>query len=205
MDYNEQSNAENVINSEQSDWNLKPLAEIIGRRPTPEAIKPKTGRVIVLTEPIQLTGKETEPKRYEAEVFNFLLDKKEKLGIKNVLRFDSLMLDGAVDLIDGRRLGLEIKSGLHWSSASVAHWQLRDFLARHNEIGGPIAGGLVFFKDFSGGWEKRPKCRLLENGWNYFYAGYSVVEGLDVDLVRFRNGRIDSFTMPSPKCEADQL
>ena len=38
-------------------------------------------------------------------------------------------------------------------------------------------------------------CRFLENGWNHWYRGHSVVDGLRVDLLRLRAGRLDSFPM----------
>jgi len=54
--------------------------------------------------------------------FNFLLANKVSLGIKAVLKFTALLLDGAVELVDGRRLAVEIKYRMNWEKACVAGW-----------------------------------------------------------------------------------
>src|SRR5262249_14704289 len=127
------------------------LAELIGRRPTPGTLKRRKGAVIPLTEQTQVTAGKPHA-TYEAQVFHFLLGNKQVLGIKGVSRFKALLLGGAVELTDGRRLAVEVKFRMNWLKACQAEWQFRTFLKRHTAVAGPIDGGIVFFEAFSGDW-----------------------------------------------------
>jgi hypothetical protein len=173
------------------------LSELISRHITPEA-KDRISRpgVEILSEPIQ--GKSEKPyDQYEAEVFNFLLAKpnKEELGIKSVMKFTALLVDGAVELMDGKRLTVEIKFWMNWEKACQAEWQFRTFLKRTDRRPFPVDGGIVFFEEFSGDWKRQARCRFIENGWSNWYRGYSEVEGFRVDLLRLRGGKLDAFPM----------
>jgi hypothetical protein len=130
---------------------------------------------------------------YENEVFNFLLGNRKLLGIAKVLMFKALLMDGAVEFADGRRLALEIKFRMNWEKACQAEWQFRNFLKRSEAGEGPVVGGLVFFEAFSADWAQRPASRTLENGWNYWYEGHCDVEGLPLHLVRLREGQLEVY------------
>jgi hypothetical protein len=148
--------------------------------------------ITVLSVPTKSTS--TVPWRvYEDEVFDFLLANGKLLGIAKVLVFKSLLVDGAVEFADGRRLALEIKYRMNWEKACQAEWQFRNFLRRKEAGEGPVVGGLVFFEAFSADWARKPASRALDNGWNYWYEGHSEVEGLPLHLVRLRDGQLDVF------------
>jgi len=147
----------------------------------------------VLSEPIRVANA-AEPRAYEAEVFNFLLANKKCLGINSIFKFKALLVDGALELVDGQRLAVEVKFRMNWEKACQAEWQFRHFLKRHKAIAGPVNGGLVFFEEFSGDW-KRYGGRLLENGWNNWYRSYSEVDGFRVDLLRLCMGKLESFPL----------
>lgn len=57
----------------------------------------------------------------------------------------------------------------------------------------PLSSGLIVFEEFTGDWARRKSNWLLENGWSFFYMDHREVEGLRVDLVRFRDGTLESF------------
>jgi hypothetical protein len=57
----------------------------------------------------------------------------------------------------------------------------------------PLTSGLVVFETFTGDWARRKPNWLLENGWSFFYMDHREVEGLRVDLLRLRNGLLESF------------
>jgi hypothetical protein len=170
------------------------LSDLIGHPITPEASHRHTPRVEILSAPIQVKSQKP-PRQYEGEVFNYLLANKEVLGIKSVMKFTALLVDGAVELLDGKRLTLEIKFRMNWEKACQAESQFRNFLKETDRKPFPVDGGIVFFEEFSGDWNRKAGCRFLENGWNHWYRGHSVVDGLRVDLLRLRAGRLDSFPM----------
>jgi hypothetical protein len=176
------------------------LSELISRCFSPEEKDRNKGRMEALSAPLQSTS-EKPAYKYEAEVFNFLLANKESLGIKEVTKFTALLVDGAVELLDGKRLVLEIKFRMNWKKACQAEYQFRNFLKRHIREAGPVNGGLVLFEEFSGdGWEKQAACRLWENGWSCWYGGHSEVDGFRLDLLRLRNGKLEN----SPLADANK-
>jgi hypothetical protein len=166
---------------------MSTLFEMISRSITPEAKDDNSPRVTILSAPIQAKGDKPHV-QYEAGVFNFLLANKEALAIKNVIKFTALLLDGAVELLDGKRLTAEVKFRMNWEKACQSEWQFRTFLKRTNLKPFSVDGGIVIFEEFSGDWKRKAGCRLLENGWSHWYRGHSEVDGLRVDLLRLRAG-----------------
>jgi hypothetical protein len=126
-------------------------------------------------------------------VFNFLLANQVTLGIKSVLKFTALLVDGAIELLDGKRLTVEIKYRMNWEKACQAEWQFRHFLKTVEAKDNPVNGGLVCFEEFSGDWKRQVKRRLLENGWNHWYRSHSEVDGFRLGLLRFCGGSLESF------------
>ncbi len=168
------------------------LAELIARSITPEAKDRHSPTTVVLSAPIQ-PNTEKPHGQYEADVFNFLLANKELLAIKAVMKFTALLVDGAVELIDGRRLTVEVKFRMNWEKACQAEWQFRTFMKRTDVRPFPVDGGIVVFEEFSGDWNRQAACRLLENGWSHWYRGHADVDGCRVDLLRLRAGKLEGF------------
>jgi hypothetical protein len=167
------------------------LSELIGRSITPEAKDRKNPAVVTLSVPIHPNTEKAHGK-YEADVFNFFLANSEPLGLKAVMRFTALTLDGAVELLDGRRFTVEVKFRMNWEKACQAEWQFRRFLKRKDGPF-PVDGGIVVFEEFSGDWSTQAACRLLENGWSHWYRGHADVDGRPLDLLRLRAGRLEGF------------
>jgi len=135
-------------------------------------------------------------RKYEFDVFNFLLRNKDTLGIQTVFKFENLFIDGAILLDDGKtRLAVEIKLRMNWTKACQAGWQLKHFITRTQEAkANPVSGAIVFFEEFQGdGWHVKADCRLLQNGWNHWYEYHSKVEGRRVDLFRMCQGEIEHY------------
>jgi hypothetical protein len=168
------------------------ISELFGRSITPEAKECHTPRIDTLSAPIQAKS-EKEFDLYEAAVFNFFVVNKDNLAIKKVLKFTALVVDGAVELQDGKRLTVEIKYQMGWEKACQAEWQFRTFLKRPVPLPFPVDGGIVVFEEFSGDWSRQAQCRVLENGWSHWYRCHAEVEGLRLDLLRFRAGTLEGF------------
>ncbi|HYV36760.1 MAG TPA: hypothetical protein VE988_13720, partial [Gemmataceae bacterium] len=131
------------------------LSELIGRSIKPETKAPNNPTMKIVAAQIQ-TKSEKPHDKYEADVFNYLLDNKDSLGIKSVVKFTALIVDGALELIGGKRLAIEIKYRMNWEKACQAEWQFRKFLTRHAPSN-PVDGGVVFFEDISGDWNRKAK------------------------------------------------
>jgi len=175
---------------------LQSLSELIGRTIVPEEKDRKNPTVVPLSAPIQPNNHKPHG-QYEAEVFNFLLANKEPLGIKAVMKFTALRVDGAIELIDGRRLTVEVKFRMNWQKACQAECQFRTFMKRTDVRPFPVDGGVVIFEEFQGdGWHRRPACRRLDDGWNAWYYSHADVDGLRLDLLRLRAGELEGFPMP---------
>jgi hypothetical protein len=174
--------------------NLTPLANLINLPIKPEGRKRRNPVVKPLAGPIPCPANANLPRRYECEVFNFLWENREALGIDTVFGFRNLFVDGAVLLADGRRLAIEIKMRMNWSKALQAGAEFRRFLQTAEATARPVQGAIVFFETFKGaGWHRRAKGRLLENGWNHWYASHCDVEGHRADLFKLCGGRLESY------------
>ena len=189
------------------------LSELIGRAITPEAKDRHSPKVVTLSSPID-PNTEKAHGQYEADVFNFLLANKEPLGIKAVMKFTALLVDGAVELIDGSRLTVEVKFRMNWEKACQAEWQFRTFMKRTDVRPFPVDGGIVVFEEFSGDRIRQGARRLLENGWSHWYRGHAEVDRFRLDLLRLRTGQLETFPIGDamveriksiPEAEASKL
>ncbi len=151
----------------------------------------------VVSEPIGAANA-AEPRAYEAEVFNFLLANKKCLGINSIFKFKALLVDGALELVDGQRLAVEVKFRMNWMKACQAEWQFRNFLKRDAAREVRLSGGLVFFAEFTGDWNKKAALKRCEDGWNRWYSGHHEVNGLRLDLLRLRGGELEGYPEASP-------
>ena len=111
------------------------------------------------------------------------------------MKFSALLVDGALELADERRLAVEIKSRMSWSEACVAEHEFRNFLKRTERRPFPVDGGIVFFGECSGHWSERPASQLIENGWNNWYRSHREVEGFRFDLLRLCSGKLEGFPL----------
>ena len=168
------------------------LAELFGRAITPEAKRRHNPATVTLSAPIEPNTEKLHG-QYEADVFNFLLANQELLGLKTVMKFTARLVDGAVELIDGRRLAVEVKFRMNWEKACQAEWQFRTFMKRTDLRPFPVDGGIVVFEEFSADWERIAASRLLENGWSHWYRDHAEVDGCRVDLLRLRAGDLQGF------------
>ncbi|MBI2806618.1 MAG: hypothetical protein HYX68_16680 [Planctomycetes bacterium] len=170
------------------------IADLISLEFKPEDRNRRKPVVTPLVTPLCLPETTKLPRKFECEVFNFLLANKDALGIETVFRFKNLFVDGAILLTDGRRLTVEVKLRMNWSKALQAESEFRRFLLTSEAKANPVNGMVVFFEEFQGdGWHRRAKSRLLENGWNHWYANYFRIEGYRADLFRLRKGVFEHY------------
>jgi hypothetical protein len=131
------------------------MSELIGRMITPEAKDCHRPTVVAISSPID-ANTEKAYGQYEADVFNFLLANKESLGIKVVMKFAALLVDGAVELIDGRRFTVEVKFRMNWEKACQAEWQFRTFVKQTDVRPFPVDGGIAASQSPSAGERLKP-------------------------------------------------
>jgi hypothetical protein len=172
---------------------MESLADLISREVSPERGRVNSPAAHRMDLPIPAKGTETAPQAFEVAVFNFLLAQKQPLGISAAWRCRNVRVDGLLDLDDGRRMALEIKYRMNWEKACQACAQFGWYRTHVEAKEKPLSGGLVVFETFTGDWARRKPSWLLENGWSFFYTDHREVEGLRVDLVRLRDGTLESF------------
>lgn len=163
-------------------------------------IAPEEARVLkpsfqLIQSPRLLRGTESPPATFEVEVFNFVFANRERLGVSSITRCRNVRVDGLIDLADGQRLALEVKYRMNWEKACQACSQFSWFVKRADAVERPVDGAIVVFRDFSADWARRSPSRLLENGWNYWYTDHHEVEGRPCNLVRLRDGTLESFPL----------
>jgi hypothetical protein len=173
---------------------MESLADLISREVGSEPGRTNSPAAAPFNTRVEPKGTETAPHAFEIAVFNFFLLHKKPLGISAVWRCRNVRIDGLIDLDDGQRLALEIKYRMNWQKACQACAQF-GWYRTHVEASAekPLSSGLVVFEEFSGDWARRKPKWLLENGWSFFYTDHREVEGLKVDLIRLRNGALESF------------
>jgi hypothetical protein len=173
---------------------LPSIADLIGQEIKPEERKRRKPVVTILSDPLLCPEAAKLPRKYECEVFNFLLENKPTLGIQTVFKFQNLHIDGAIVLADGRRLAVEIKLRMNWTKALQAQMEIRRFLLTSEAKSNPVAGAIIFIAKFQGdGWHRKAKCRFLENGWNHWYANYFKIDGYRADLLRLSDGTLEHY------------
>jgi hypothetical protein len=165
------------------------LSALLDRNPVFKPVVGHERNVENLITPLHSAGS-TRPISYEDEVFNFLLANKDLLGIKSVCKFTNLLLDGQIVLTDRRRLVIEIKLRMNWLKACQAEWQFRQFLKRRRyEEKIPLSGGIVFFESFTSDWS-RPVGGIIR-GWKHWSLYHSEIDGLRVNLLQFRDQKLE--------------
>jgi hypothetical protein len=170
------------------------IADLICLEIKPEEKKRRKEKVKTLSSQLEFPENAKPAHKYECDVFNFLLDKKDSLGIQTVFKFENLRVDGAVLLVGGRRLAVEIKLRMNWKKALEAGYEFRRFLLSSEAQNNRVDGVIVFFEKFEGsGWQGQPKCRFLENGWNEWYRNHSKIEGHRADLFRLCQGAFEYY------------
>jgi hypothetical protein len=70
------------------------------------------------------------------------LEKLHALGIQTALKFTNLKVDGAIVLVDGRRLAVEIKYRMNWTKACKAESEFRRFLQISEATTHPVSGAV---------------------------------------------------------------
>ena len=82
---------------------------------------------------------------------------------------------------------------MNWEKACQACAQFGWYRSHVEANEKPLASGLVVFETFTGDWARKKPKWLLQNGWSFFYMDHREVEGLRVDLLRLRDGTLESF------------
>jgi hypothetical protein len=173
---------------------MERLADLIDRgQLSPEHARVNSPTVSALSNPLETNGNAAAA--YERNVFNALLLDRSMLGLKQVNRCRNVRIDGLLELEDGRRLALEVKYRMNWPKACQACAQIAWFKNYERVKEYKLSGGVVVFEEFSSDWKRRKPKWLLENGWNYWLTDHQYAGGLPVRILRFRDGRFESYEM----------
>ena len=144
---------------------MKGIRELIEahEHPLPNPYRPRDAARDPLEVPLPMTST-SEPKLYEAEIYNYLIAHKDVLGIRKVFRLKNASADGEVELLDGSRVLVEIKYRMNWQKACQAGWQLLESfnLMEPLKLSPTPNAGLVFFQQFSGDWNRKAVSRHLK-------------------------------------------
>jgi len=166
---------------------LDTIAAIIDSRIPKSPVRPRHGEMGE-----EYSSKRTTlPAKFESDVFAHLEEKGSDYGIARVLRAKNLLVDGRVELTDGRFLGVEVKYCMNWPLACQSGWQFSQFLQRPEAAEWPASGGIVIFEKFTGDW-----ARLLqgtERGWHGWYSGHECLperQEFRIDLIRFAKNEL---------------
>lgn len=175
---------------------MNTLSEIIIRTFVPELYSHHEPKIEEIVSPLSRL-KSPRHLDYECEVFNFLLENKDQLGIRHVFRFHNLEFDGGIQLVDEKMIAVEIKLRMNWMKACQSGWQFTQFLQKNQMQSDPflVTGAIVYFEEFSADWSRQAKSRVIENGWNHWYIGHSKVDNYRIDLVRIRQGKLEGFPL----------
>jgi hypothetical protein len=148
----------------------------------------------LLTARLELGHRTARHAVYEVEVFNFLFDNKAELGIKSVIKFTNLVLDGQVVLTTGARLGVEVKLRMNWLKQCQSEWEFRHFLTTPEASTNPVDGAIVFFEEFSGDWGRKAKKAKNLWGWEAWYLySWDCIKGKPMTLLRLCNGELQGY------------
>jgi hypothetical protein len=86
---------------------------------------------------------------------------------------------------------------MNWLKACQSGFQFRRYLAMNGGSAARAKAGIVFFKEFSGGWQKRWESRPIELGWVAWYLTHHQVNDLPFHLVRMSEGQIEAYAEPA--------
>lgn len=169
---------------------MKTIPEILALRPRTEKIKRKERK----TEEVDIAFFKdcaTAYGKYEMEVFRYLYDNRKSLEIETVYAFRNQMVDGELLLQDGTLVPIEIKFRLSWDLACRANTQFSNFFGRIEDR--ICKNGIVFFEQFSKGWDKTAKSRSVQNGWLYWYENHFLINGIKFQIIRLFNGKAEGY------------
>src|ERR1700683_2436956 len=99
---------------------MEPLADLLKWKidPAPTESPPPVAKPFDI--PVSMEGPPSTPATFETAVFNFLLDQKQRLGVRAVWRCKNARIDGLIELDAGSRLAVEVKYAMNWEKACQA-------------------------------------------------------------------------------------
>jgi hypothetical protein len=172
------------------------ISEILSLQPKPEDWDRKPPSQEEITRAVKRPRKQRSH-AYEDEVFTFLFKRKNSLGIERIYRFKNQLIDGTLELPNSDLVAMEIKLRMNWMKACQSGFQFRHFLTMSGTNKSRIKAGIVFFEEFSGGWEdKRWPSRPIQLGWVAWYREHNRANDLPLHSVRFAQGELETYSEP---------
>lgn len=174
---------------------MKTIVNLTSRLIKPTGTTSREEKSELLRSRLPYGNKKARHATFEIDVFNFLLDNKNALGIRSVTRFTNTLVDGALVLTNGKRLVIEVKLRMNWLKACQSGWQFTQFVktttqAKTNRVDGAI----VVFEEFSGDWDRKSRKAKNKWGWEGWYLGhFDIVEGKPIHLLSLCDDRLEGY------------
>ena len=166
----------------------KKIEDLLSGKIKPATRGKKTPSCSVMTETLEINDNWKVTKNFEKRVLNWLYSKKN-FNIEKVYALNKMLIDGALEMSDGRMVLLESKFALNWFTSCNARIEFQRFMAGrlYERLSGNKipSNALIIFDHFSGDWDKKTKSRKCKNGWNFFYEEENVlreVSSLPIDI-----------------------
>jgi hypothetical protein len=174
---------------------MKPLSDLLGRRINAQDKKRKKRSEIELSQGELPEATMPLFAQYEMSVFNFFFENRTDLGIRSVVRFKNILVDGQLTLTDGRRLLVEVKYRMNWLKACQSEWEVRQFLKRYAKPdAGVFHGAIVVFERFSGDWDRQAARAKNKWGWEAWYLyHHDNIVGKPMELLMLWDGRFEGY------------
>ncbi|MGD0828356.1 MAG: hypothetical protein ABSA09_09785 [Desulfobaccales bacterium] len=112
---------------------MQTIFDLIGKNIITEPYSKKSPKREEILTYIMEEGRKPDM-QYEYEVFNFLFKNKISLGIQRIFRFESLYVDGQIELDNGNLYIIEIKYRMNWMKACQSGWQISKYLENEKTI-----------------------------------------------------------------------
>ena len=169
------------------------IQEILGLCPQAQDRIRRAADKLPILSPLNDTTS-TEALNYESSVFNYLLDNKDALGISKLFKLKNQRMDGEIELNTGGIVAFEIKYRMNWLKACQSGYQFRQYLRHRESSAGPLQGGIVFFEEFSGDWDRTFGNRPRKLGWDGWYLTHHKIDEFPFQLVRLREGTMQTYS-----------
>ena len=133
--------------------------------------------------------------QFESDCINFLLRKKNELGIDSIFRVQNGFIDCYATLNNNTGLAIEFKLILDWDKSNIARSQINCFCLQktYDLINLPEPEfGIIIFHQFTRDWNKKTEKREQANGWYQFYYEQNIYNEIfkKIHILQLENDKL---------------
>jgi hypothetical protein len=176
------------------------VEELFTKDIKPETRRKKPSICLHCSEILATKKRNSKPAKFENEVFtNFCMDKHSQ-GIHEVYKLENMLIDGAIELSNGKLVLVEVKYALNWHNCCNARVEIQRFMEERLYDSLPVnkvpERALIVFHHFSRDWEEKAENRKHKNGWNFFYEEEKALRRnpsiMPIDIVQLTKEGMDN-------------